>query len=457
MSLKYRRLLYSSFIAFFIIVTPLITLYATGYRYNFKNNRIEKTGIIHIETLPKDAKVYINDKYIDDTPARFIKLLPDKYKVVVQKEGYHPWKKEVVVQSNLTSFYKDITLFKNNLPINKIEGQINLLAISPDQKKIIYTLNKQNIEELRLLNIKNNSEFLIDSFNSQAYNQLEFVEWSPNRNKALIKKVIGDFNQYIIVDINSLKIEEIFDITRLSFDKLTWDLLNDNFLYGLKNAVLYQIDLLNDDVESLHSANITDFQIKGNEIFFISKVVNESFLNKTILEDKKIGEIVKIKLPSPSNFTLQPSTQPYLVLLDMKSNDLFIIESNAFGLVDLTQSIILQDKAKEIVWSSDFSEILFYTDFEISTFNFNDKQKNLITRYGEIINQAIWYPGDNYIIYQLGNVTKAIERYGFESRNDVELAHLSEISQISVDDVGENLYFIGQVGNQQGIYKLELQ
>lgn len=457
MSLKYRRLLYSSFIAFFIIVTPLITLYATGYRYNFKNNRIEKIGIIHIETLPKDAKIYINDKYIDDTPARFIKLLPNKYKVVVQKEGYHPWKKEVVVQSNLTSFYKDITLFKNNLPINKIEGQINLLAISPDQKKIIYTLNKQNIEELRLLNIKNNSEFLIDSFNSQAYNQLEFVEWSPNRNKALIKKVIGDFNQYIIVDINSLKIEEIFDITRLSFDKLTWDLLNDNFLYGLKNAVLYQIDLLNDDVESLHSANITDFQIKGNEIFFISKVVNESFLNKTILEDKKIGEIVKIKLPSPSNFTLQPSTQPYLVLLDMKSNDLFIIESNAFGLVDLTQSIILQDKAKEIVWSSDFSEILFYTDFEISTFNFNDKQKNLITRYGEIINQAIWYPGDNYIIYQLGNVTKAIERYGFESRNDVELAHLSEISQISVDDVGENLYFIGQVGNQQGIYKLELQ
>lgn len=457
MSLKYRRLLYSSFIAFFIIVTPLITLYATGYRYNFKNNRIEKIGIIHIETLPKDAKVYINDKYIDDTPARFIKLLPNKYKVVVQKEGYHPWKKEVVVQSNLTSFYKDITLFKNNLPINKIEGQINLLAISPDQKKIIYTLNKQNIEELRLLNIKNNSEFLIASFNSQAYNQLEFVEWSPNRNKALIKKVIGDFNQYIIVDINSLKIEEIFDITRLSFDKLTWDLLNDNFLYGLKNAVLYQIDLLNDDVESLHSANITDFQIKGNEIFFISKVVNESFLNKTILEDKKIGEIVKIKLPSPSNFTLQPSTQPYLVLLDMKSNDLFIIESNAFGLVDLTQSIILQDKAKEIVWSSDFSEILFYTDFEISTFNFNDKQKNLITRYGEIINQAIWYPGDNYIIYQLGNVTKAIERYGFEYRNDVELAHLSEISKISVDDVGENLYFIGQVGNQQGIYKLELQ
>lgn len=457
MSLKYRRLLYSSFIAFFIIVTPLITLYATGYRYNFKNNRIEKIGIIHIETLPKDAKIYINDKYIDDTPARFIKLLPNKYKVVVQKEGYHPWKKEVVVQSNLTSFYKDITLFKNNLPINKIEGQINLLAISPDQKKIIYTLNKQNIEELRLLNIKNNSEFLIDSFNSQAYNQLEFVEWSPNRNKALIKKVIGDFNQYIIVDINSLKIEEIFDITRLSFDKLTWDLLNDNFLYGLKNAVLYQIDLLNDDVESLHSANITDFQIKGNEIFFISKVVNESFLNKTILEDKKIGEIVKIKLPSPSNFTLQPSTQPYLVLLDMKSNDLFIIESNAFGLVDLTQSIILQDKAKEIVWSSDFSEILFYTDFEISTFNFNDKQKNLITRYGEIINQAIWYPGDNYIIYQLGNVTKAIERYGFEYRNDVELAHLSEISKISVDDVGENLYFIGQVGNQQGIYKLELQ
>lgn len=459
MTLKYRRLLYSSFIAFFIVITPTVILYATGYRYNFKNHRVEKIGILHIESIPKNADIFINDKPAGKTPSRFIKLLPDKYHLRVSHNGYSTWTKAVELQSSLTTFYRNIVLFKNSLPINIAEGQINITTVSPNQQKMVYSVIKDSIEQIKFVNLKNNAEFIIDDLNIQTYTGLELVEWSPNQDKLLLKKIINNFNQYMIVDTDALTIEEIFNTTRLNFDLLKWDQNSNDRLYGLSKAVLYQVDLINNDVTSLYSANIQDFQVRGNEIFFITKIINENFLNKTTLDDQTIGEIQKIKIPSPSEFKLLPTKQNYLILLDSISRDLFIIDSGAFSAQNITSSIILQDKAKDIVWSTSGNELLFYTDFEIATFDFPSQQKNLITRYGDVITQALWYPGDDYILYQVNSIIKVIEKNGStnEGRNDITLTELKNIKQLGIDSAGQNLYFKGAVGSQQGIYQLQLQ
>lgn len=457
MTLKYRRLLYSTFILAFVVITPLVILYTAGYRYNFKKNKIEKTGILYLESSPKDAKIFINGKFKDETPTRFSKMLPDTYQIEVIKDGYHPWEKNVEIRSNLTTFNRDIVLFKQNLPINIIEGEVNILSAPFNQKNIIYSIIKDNFEELKLRNLKNDSDFLIEKFNTQSYNELVFVQWSPSQTKALIKQVIGDFNKFLIVDIETLKIKELFDITRLNFDQLIWDDLSDNNLYGLRKAVLYQIDLVNHLTQSLLAANISDFQVRGNQIYFITQIVTESFLNKTILIGREIDEIEKIKLPSPSDFSLQPSTRDLLILMDKKNNDLFVIKIQSFADQDVTSNIVLQDKAKNIIWSKNLKKLLYYTDFEIWTFDFESQQKNLITRYGEIIKQALWYPKDKYIVFQVTNAIHAIEVNGQEMKNDTKLAELSDINQIVIDNSGQTLYFKGQAGSQQGIYKLELQ
>lgn len=457
MNLRYRRILYLIFIGLFLVIVPVLILYTAGYRYNFKRHKIERTGILYIDSKPKGALIYLNDNYKDKTPRRFARLLPDTYQVRVEKEGYFSWQKELTVKSNLTTFAKNIILFKKNLPINITEGEINIFAISPNQEKIIYSIIKQNTEELRLMNLKNQSDFLIKQLNNRIYNQLEFIEWSPSQNKALFKEIIGDFNKYLIVDIKTLKTKELFDITRLNFSDVGWDINSDNYLYALRQAVLYQIDLVNNSTRSLLSANISDFQVRQNIIYYITKVATESFLNKSVLTDQKISETQKIKLPSPSQYTLQSSTANYLVLLDKKNNDLFIINSESFAEADISRNIILQDKAKKIVWSKDSKNLLYYTDFEISTFNFSSKEKNLITRYGEIIREAFWYPGDNYIIYQVNDTIRAIEDTATEIKNDVKLTELSKINSITIDSDGKNLYLQGKAGTQQGIYKLEIQ
>lgn len=457
MKLRYRRLIYSTFIFVFIVLTPIIIIYTSGYRYNFKKGTIEKTGILYLETKPKDALIFIDGKYKNTTPARFPYLLPDIYSVEIMKNGYYSWQNELEIKSNLTTFAKNIILFKKTLPINIIEGEINILAISPNRQKLIYSIIKQNTEELRLLNLRGQSDLLIKLFNKKTYNNLEFISWSPSQNKLMLKEEINDFNKYLIIDIDTLKIKELFDITRLNFNQISWDATSDNYLYSLRNFVLYQIDLLNDITKPIISANIEDFKAKDKKIYYVSRTAKESFLNKIILDSPKEEKAKKIKLPFLSQYTLQISNQDYLVLLDKKNNDFFIINPNAFEHVDIAEDIILQDKAKSITWTDDFNNLLYYSDFEIWTFNLLTRQKNLISRYGKIINQALWYPHNKYIIYQLENSLNAIEGDEEELKNDIKLAELPEINLVGVDEQGNNLYFKGKAGSQMGIYRLEIQ
>ena len=434
-------------------MAPIIILYATGYSYNFKKNKIEKTGIIFIESIPKDASVFINNEYKKNTPAKFRRVLPDIYEVTISKEGYYPWKKTLKVESNLTTFANHIVLFKNNLPINIIEGNINIFTTAPDETKLVYSVIKKTTEEIRMLNLRNGSDFLVEEINLNTYNDLAAVSWSAN-GKLLINKIIGDFNNYLVLDVSSLEVTDIFNITRTGFDKMKWG--GDNNLYGLRKAVLHRIDLLNKTDATILSANITDFQVKNSDILFVEKTANESVLNKIDLGTNG-GEPVKIKLPSPSDFEFYDSPSGFISLIDKKNQDLFILREKIFEDRDVASNIVFQDKAKEISWSDDLKKILFYNDFEISVFDLSSGQKNLITRYGNQINKAFWHNNNPYIIYQIDNSIKVIEESLDEQKNDATLVRLPEIKKIVIDENGKNIYFIGSAGAQAGIFKMEIQ
>ncbi len=457
MNLKYRRLLYSAFFLIFLIVAPILALYTAGYSYNFKKNRLEKTGILTLDSQPKKAAIYINGKYKSITPLRLSRLLPNNYQVEVSKEGYYPWVKEVEIKSNLTTFYKNIILFKKNLPTPKIEGNINILNITPDQEKIVYSIINNDAEELRLLNLENNSDFLIENFDLKTYNQLYFIQWSPSQNKALIKQTIGDFNKYLIVDIDTLKIKELFTITKLNFDQIYWDNQSDAYLYALRKEVLYQIDLAKNSTKTILSDYITSLQVNNNEIYYTTKINGDSFLNQKLLEDVKKDKTKKIKLPIASNYLLQPSPAKLLILLDKKNNNLFIINTKVFDTQDIESEVILQAEAKDIFWSKDFKKLIYYTDLELWTYNFTSKQKELVNRYSKVINQATWYPGNNYVIYRTQNSIRATEIQGPGIKNDTTLSKLEGIKNIVVDKEGKNIYFQGKIENIKGIFQLAIQ
>lgn len=82
------------------IVTYGFIMYARGYRLDFsgKNNKfIAGTGLLVLTSTPNGARVFLNDNLTTATNDT-INLPPGEYDVRIEKDGYYPWKKHVILK-----------------------------------------------------------------------------------------------------------------------------------------------------------------------------------------------------------------------------------------------------------------------------------------------------------------------------------------------------------------------
>ncbi|MCX6806775.1 MAG: PEGA domain-containing protein [Candidatus Berkelbacteria bacterium] len=93
-----KKLLIHLFVWFWVILSfTVIALFliivASGYSFNYKAKTIEKTGMIIINSDPKEASVYLNNTFKAKTNVKFSYLVPGLYDIRVEKEGYQTWEK----------------------------------------------------------------------------------------------------------------------------------------------------------------------------------------------------------------------------------------------------------------------------------------------------------------------------------------------------------------------------
>jgi len=96
-----RKQIFISIVLLFILVsaTVLVILYGKGYRFGFQQGepKLSKTGILHVTSLPTGAQVYI-DGHLTTATDNTINLTPGKYTVLIAKDGYYDWQKDMEIQ-----------------------------------------------------------------------------------------------------------------------------------------------------------------------------------------------------------------------------------------------------------------------------------------------------------------------------------------------------------------------
>lgn len=96
-----RRLIFYLFLAIFLLFGSGVVVFALGYKYDFNNNRLVKTGSLQVKTNVS-AEVFINEELAGKTSLitkSFSEtfLLPKTYSVSVQRAEYQPWQKNIEV------------------------------------------------------------------------------------------------------------------------------------------------------------------------------------------------------------------------------------------------------------------------------------------------------------------------------------------------------------------------
>ncbi|MDD5506553.1 MAG: PEGA domain-containing protein, partial [Candidatus Omnitrophica bacterium] len=108
---KIRRTVFYTFVGIYLILAPLVILYAFGYIFNPANLKIIRTGIIYLSSAPAGASVYFGkSRYTKTTPVALRDLLPGKYTIRLSLNKYEPWIQNIKVAPGKATVFDRILL-----------------------------------------------------------------------------------------------------------------------------------------------------------------------------------------------------------------------------------------------------------------------------------------------------------------------------------------------------------
>ncbi len=145
------------FIFLFILTLIGVIFYAKGYRFDINKGELTGTGLLSINSVPKNARVYINDKLAGITDIN-LNLQPDIYKIRVESESpnYNKWEKTIQIKKGFVAALHAHLFLKNPglKPLSSI-GIKKLIQIDDVQQYIILAYDEEKESDaLYLLNLE---------------------------------------------------------------------------------------------------------------------------------------------------------------------------------------------------------------------------------------------------------------------------------------------------------------
>ncbi len=448
MSLAIRRLIYSVFIIIFIVITPLIIIYAAGYKFSPYGFKLEKTGIFILDSKPRGAKIYLDGKIQKSiwgkifnrknsfitTPAKIKNLRPGDYDIKIELDGYQPWQKKLTIESGASTYAEDINLFKIDLPIIILPETIIKIIQSPDKLSLAVLTSKK-------LFIYNQETEVIKSIDVAGPN--DNFSWSPSSKKILLGQQV--------INIENLMINNLADFDLGKIYSAIWDLKNDNVIYYTDKNNIYSYEILTKNHKKIIAdQKFNNFLIKDDYAYLINNTTGAASLNIMQISS---GQLIRsINLPGSDKYDFINTNFNLLNLYDSQHQILYLIDPLATIYYPLIETI---NNIKYSLWASS-NRLLYANDFEIWYLDLAAKDKTLITRISQKINDIIWHPSNNYVLYFTDQEIYTVELDQREKRNINELLKLEEISQPFINRKGNLLFFQAKIGNQVGLYKLAI-
>lgn len=425
-----RRGIMVGLIALFFVISPLIILYTTGFRYDFLNHRVEQTGVISIDAKPLDADVYLNTVRIKKTmPIRLANRAPGTYHLTLKKTGYMPWERDITVTSQQTTYVKNVSLFKESLPESYDSlspGHVETMHGSADGSFLLVTVRDDNTTDLHLVNRKNHRVTMIKRMTHDA---APTIAWSPTESTAII---VTNTHAEKILDVISATEEKI--IATFSFD----------------SDVLPQWSWTEDRLSLLINGDIVQVGSAGKKIIAPAPQQSVWYVdsqNHLWVFDRQTGVLQdtldkSATIPAPENTNR---------ILDINQNRAIVASDQAIIILSRDRSLdttviaggraLLNNNTREWIVSS-ASEL--WTVYE-------DGHAILLNRTSDTIISAL--PLDQYGVLLVATPKSLI---GFNPGYYVTHTLLTHamIESISVDYKNRSIVFLGSIGEHRGLYTL---
>ena len=448
MSLVIRRVIFVVFLLIFFLISPLVILYAAGYKFSKSGLNFQKTGMFILDSKPKGAKIYLNgklqqtflkkllsspDSFIT-TPAKIKNLLPAEYNLTLAAAGYWPWQKKLKIESGASTYAEDIYLFKKELPISLVSGEIKKIQLSPNKNLLALLANQQ----LVLINLASQEQTFTPIFIAKT----DQFSWSPDSQWLLVNQQI--FNSQDLKQIINLK-----DFIKSQTVKYQW--LAGKLSYFDKDGINVFDPQTTVSQQIIATQKPIDFLIKDNYLYLIVASGQTVNLNIIKLDNRQL--IRSINLPGSTNYYFTSPQHQLVNIYDQDHQILYLIDPFFNAYSPLVEAI---NNLKQSYWLAS-QKLLYANDFEIWLFDLASREKTILARISNPIGSLLWHPSNNYLIYSTDKTINILELDQREKRNLIELINFDQILSPVLNSNGDQLYFVAKIGNQEGLYKLAIQ
>lgn len=424
MTIKLRRLLFIFFVILFVIVGVAVLYYAKGFRIDFNNLSITKTGAVYVEAEPSDIEVYIGKKQYKDKSGILQKgtlisnIVPKKYIVLIKKEGYENYEKNIEVFPSQVVRLLNIKLVPKKIPsqpiINELKGD-QIVDVSATKKIIIYDSQK-SIYYLYDLSLPNgapiNLNLKISSLTKQKFDSIIF--YPQTENAFIIRTPKGIFRADIIS-------KELSPIHEGSVQFFT---IRNNNLYSVYSPITKKVvttstleifDLvLNNKVSQIEmpfsSDKITDVYMNGGQIFVLEKggSLSAKLDNKFV----QIAHSAKKMALAPDNSKLFYQDIDGKIFVYLLRDELITLDAVKNSSLHL--SIENSSKISSISWFYDNYHLICTYPDQIVLAEVTNKEPN--NHFVLLKNtQNIFYDQNNKLIYSVDQKTLTVHDISLKS------------------------------------------
>lgn len=209
-----RKVVFSSIglVVVLIVVTTIAVLLASGYRLTRENGKtfVEGTGVMVFTSRPDGARVYVNN-HLTTATDNTINLQPGEYDVKIEKDGYFPWNKKLVVKQGEVS-QANALLFPNTPKLDPLTTTGASNATVDDTNTLIaYTVSSAQPRKngIYLMNMSSRAILPIGGLSTQLTDNTvaDFsnatLSFSPDGNQ-LLASVSAEFGTaYYLIATNT--------------------------------------------------------------------------------------------------------------------------------------------------------------------------------------------------------------------------------------------------------------
>lgn len=330
-----RRAFFILAVLIFVILAPLLILAASGYRYDFSGSGLVQTGALVIKTVPPGAKVFINrQEQKGKTPFKIEGLLPERYQIAVESEGFQAWEKELEVQESRVTSVDGIFLIPKQLTLVPVgPDRIHSFALSPDKNHIVFARRESN---------RNDTLWIIDLVQDDAVpatrplltaperlGRIEGIFWSPDSRTVVIKSALALGATHAFYMIGTAPGAESFQLPLFDQGEVAgpgWRQDGSNFFF-LQRAFLYHADYTRRSVERLLPDKIRAYAFSEEALYFIS---SRTLYKQDLLSGER-AEVIDIPSTAGENSTAEERlfiTQDETILFHDSNNQLWKINAD---------------------------------------------------------------------------------------------------------------------------------